>query len=126
LKKVATVEEFLRDLKHSRKPEIETLRRIILSASPSLTEHVKWNAPSYCVDGDDRLTLRLQPRDQLQVILHRGAKPKDASNFNFADDTGLVKWLAKDRGVVTFDSSDDLREKKPALTRLIQRWVEAT
>ena len=51
-------------------------------------EHVKWNAPSFCYAGVDRVTFRLQPGNRLQLVLHRGAKVRDdAADFRFEDPT---------------------------------------
>jgi hypothetical protein len=72
IKQSEDVDRFVEDLDHGRKDEIETIRHLIRSANPELTEQIKWNAPSFCVDGDDRITLRLQPRDRVQLIFHRG------------------------------------------------------
>jgi hypothetical protein len=41
------VDEFLRALDHPFKSEIETMRKIILGAHPTVSEGTKWNAPSF-------------------------------------------------------------------------------
>jgi hypothetical protein len=66
------VQAFLQGLRHGRKDEVEAVREIILSAHPGVTERIKWNAPSFCIDGDDRITFRLQPSDRVQLVFHRG------------------------------------------------------
>jgi hypothetical protein len=36
-----------------------------------LTEHIKWNAPSYVLDGEDRITLNLLNKQGLaKLVLH--------------------------------------------------------
>jgi hypothetical protein len=124
--KKQSVAAYLATLRHERAAEIERLRELILAAHPDLVEAIKWNAPSFAVDGDDRVTLRLAPGDLVQLILHRGAKVRDTSGFNFADESGLVKWLAPDRGAVTLNDAADLEAKAPAIQKLVQSWVEAT
>lgn len=121
------VPTFLATLAHARKDEILALRALLLAAVPTLTEHVKWNAPSFLHDGVDRLTFRLQPGDRLELILHRGAKVRaDAASFTFVDPTGLVRWLAPDRGVVVITDAVDLDRKRDTLTQLAQAWVLRT
>src|SRR5690606_10862776 len=71
---ISAVDSYLDALQHARKAEIDTLRRLILSAVPGLVERIKWNAPSFGLGDDDRLTMRLHPGDRLQLILHRGAR----------------------------------------------------
>jgi hypothetical protein len=79
---------------------------------------------SYGYD-DDRITFRLQPRDVVQLIFHRGAK-KRTDAFVFDDDTGLLEWLAADRAVVTFKDQADIRAKKTKLIDLVKCWMKAT
>ena len=74
----------------------------------AITERIKWNAPSFGVDGDDRVTFKLHPPDRLQLVVHRGAKARDMQGFTFADPSGLVRWVAPDRGVVTLRSLDEI------------------
>lgn len=124
--KKQTVAEFLAALQHGRVAQVERLRALILAAHPDLTEQIKWNAPSFAIDGDDRVTLRLAPGDLVQIILHRGAKVRETSGFAFADESGLVRWLAADRGVVAVEEADDLEAKAPAIQKLVRIWVEAT
>lgn len=124
--KKPSVAEFLAALQDGRAAQVERLRALILEAHPDLTEEIKWNAPSFAVDGDDRVTMRLAPGDVLQLILHRGAKVRDTTGFSFTDDSGLVRWLAPDRGVVTLEGADDLEAKAPAIQQLVKTWVDAT
>lgn len=118
------VDAFLRDLEHARKDEIEAVRAIIRTADKKLVEKIKWNAPSYGY-GDDRITFRLQPKDQVQLVFHRGAK-KRVDEFRFDDATHLLQWVAEDRAVVTFTGADDIRAKKTKLTKLVKAWMQAT
>jgi hypothetical protein len=121
------VQAFLRALQHSRKDEVEAVREVILSAHPGLTEQIKWNAPSFCIDGDDRITFRLQPGDRVQLVFHRGTRKRaDASTFSFQDGAGLLEWVAPDRTLVAFRDLDDVAAKRPALADLVRRWMTAT
>ncbi|RKG85134.1 DUF1801 domain-containing protein [Corallococcus terminator] len=114
------------ELEHPLKAEIETVRSAILASDKTLTERIKWKAPSFCYAGDDRVTFRLAPKGIFQVILHRGAKVKDTAGFAFEDDSGLVKWAAVDRGIVTLQDAKDVKAKKAALVKLVGRWIQAT
>jgi hypothetical protein len=121
------VQAFLQGLQHGRKDEVEAVREIILSAHPGITEQVKWNAPSFCIDGDDRITFRLQPNDRVQLVFHRGARKRDdAATFSFGDGSGLLEWVAPDRALVTFRDLDDVAAKRAALKDLVRRWMIAT
>ena len=103
----------------------EQVRRLVASAVPGLDEHVKWNAPSFLVDGDDRITLNFGPRGDVRVVLHRGVMVK-MDGFAFDDPDGLAAWPSPDRGVVTLRDEADLAAKADALAALLVRWVAAT
>jgi hypothetical protein len=121
------VQSFLQGLEHARKDEVEAVRQLILSAHPGITERIKWNAPSFCIDGDDRITFRLQPGDRVQLVFHRGAQKRDdAASFSFEDDAGLLEWVAPDRALVTFRDRQDVEAKRAAFQDLVRRWMTAT
>lgn len=114
-------------LDHPRKGEIDELRAAILASNPDITEQVKWNAPSFCYRGDDRVTFRLQPEDRVELILHRGAKVRpDADAFEFDDPTGLLTWASSDRGVVSVGNERELKAKKADIVMLVNLWMEST
>lgn len=121
------VQAFLDGLNHRRKEEVLAVRDIVLSAYPAITERIKWNAPSFCIDDDDRITFRLQPGDRVQLIFHRGvAKRHDANTFSFEDGSGLLEWVAKDRAMVTFHDLGDVKAKSTVLKDLVKSWMNAT
>lgn len=49
--KTTDLHTWLEELQHPLKQEILEMRDIILDANKNLTEHIKWNAPSYCING---------------------------------------------------------------------------
>lgn len=127
-KAVMTVDTFLDNLDHPLKPGILALRKTILALDSDITEQIKWNAPSFCIGGDDRITFRFPPKGkaEVQLIFHRGAKSKDSTAFQFTDPSGLVQWAASDRGVVTLTSSEEIATKIKKLASLAKAWFEAT
>jgi hypothetical protein len=122
------VADFLEKLDHPLKPEIEEVRKIIRQADGSLTEHIKWNAPSFCHNGDDRITFNLQGKGFFRLIFHCGAKVKanKPQTRLFADTTGLLDWQDTDRAVAKFTDMQDVEAKKEALMKTIQTWVKLT
>lgn len=50
------VVEFMNNLEHPFKKEIEEVRNIIISTNNRIIEKIKWNTPSFCVDDVDRIT----------------------------------------------------------------------
>jgi hypothetical protein len=119
------VERFLATLDHPLADAIAGLRNAILTSDPEIAEHIKWNAPSFRYAGDDRVTFRLPPQGGLQLVFHRGAKPKDASGFEFDDALGLLTWVAPDRAIVTFRDAADVEARQAATVETVNRWMRA-
>lgn len=120
------VDQYLRRLDHPLKVEIEAVREIILGADAGITEQIKWNAPSFCYQGDDRVTFRLHPSNQfIQLIFHRGAKAKDRREIAIQDDTGLLEWVTTDRATLSLRSMEEVQRHAQALKRLVSQWVKA-
>jgi hypothetical protein len=126
MKKTEEVSEFIKGLQHPLKPEIEAVRQIILGANDRIREEIKWNAPSFYVE-EHFATFNLRARDFVQVILHRGAKVQSAKAelFEIEDPSGLLEWLAKDRGTIKFHGLSDVASKRAAFEGIINRWIEA-
>lgn len=119
------VEALLRGLKHPLKKEIEAVRLIILSASPTVSDGVKWNAPSFRTEKDWFATINLRSKESVQVILHLGAKARpDMKAFSVADRSGLMKWLGKDRAMVTLGSGRDIPKNRKALEVILRAWIK--
>lgn len=122
------VEEYLHQLEHPLKKEIEEVRSFILSVDDRITEHIKWNAPSFCVQGEDRITLNLQGKGFIRLIFHCGAKVKDHDvKGTLTEDTAeILEWASQDRAIVKIVDIHDLEQKKEQLKAVIARWIEVT
>jgi hypothetical protein len=97
-----------------------------LASNDTITEHIKWNAPSFRHAGQDRVTFRLQPGDKLQLIFHRGVKVRaDTAEFVFEDPTGLMTWLAPDRAVIDFPDLQAVTMHQAEVVSLVNRWVSS-
>ncbi|MCE4564366.1 DUF1801 domain-containing protein [Maribellus sp. CM-23] len=121
------VTKFLNGTKHPLRNEIERLRDLIVSAGCELTENIKWNGPNYSFQNEDRITMRIQPPKQVQVIFHRGAKKLAQPDNKLINDlSGLLAWKENDRAVATFKNLDDIESKEAELKNLVNKWIEAT
>ncbi|EMR03078.1 DUF1801 domain-containing protein [Cesiribacter andamanensis] len=119
------VRHFLDKLEHPLKQEIEVVRALILAAKPELNEHIKWNAPSFCLQQEDRITFNLKSRDSIRLIFHRGAKAKAplGKGYLIEDASGLLDWAAPDRAIATFTGMADVEAKKAALADVVKAWL---
>ncbi len=122
-KKSDDVNAFMAELDHPLKAEIKTVRRIIREVSPAISEAIKWNAPSFRTT-EFFATTNLRSRDQVQLVFHLGAKVrKDLKPLALADPAGLVKWLAKDRCMVTVGAGKTVQANKAALQAIVREWI---
>ena len=119
------VSAFLRELDHPRRKEVEAVRQIILGVSPEIREGIKWNAPSFRTTQYFATLNNPRARDRVLLILHKGAKVKGNSTkgMQIADPAGLLKWLAKDRCLVTLGDIKDIQAKRAALEAIIREWM---
>lgn len=104
---------------------VDALRALIREAGPDLAEGIKWNAPNFAQEGEDRITLGLERDGSVRAVLHRGAA-KRASALAFEDRAGLAKWPSPDRGVLKFASAEAVNRMRAELVDLFSRWIEAT
>lgn len=104
---------------------VDALRASISSAAPDLVEALKWNAPSFSCRGVDCITLGLERKGGVRVVLHRGAKPKPLAGFSFDDPTGVARWIEPDRGVIVFRDMAQIDSRADRLRELWSGWVAA-
>lgn len=119
----AEITSFIENVTHPLKQEIASLRDIILGANADITEHIKWNAPSFCYNDEDRVTMNFHKQDRVVLVFHRGAKVKDSTDFHFEDASGLMEWASKDRALVTFYTMQEIADHTDALKNIVSRWM---
>jgi Domain of unknown function (DU1801) len=121
------VDEFLASLDHPMAEPLADLRSRIVAAAPAeVVENVKWNAPNYSIGGIDRVTLGVDPRGRMRVVLHRGVKVIESDGFTFEDDSGLITWAAADRGVITIVSPEQYTSQADAIIGIVARWLRTS
>ena len=119
-----TIQEFRNQLDGATLQMIDRLREIVAASHPSLVERFKWNAPSFAVGDEDRITLGVERKGGVRLVLHRGARPRDSSDFSFDDTDGLAEWPAGDRGVIVWRDLAAIEQVQEPLALLCRRWVE--
>jgi hypothetical protein len=121
------VTDFLDELNHPFRNEIEQLRICILSVNANLTENIKWNGPNYCFENDDRITMNIQPPNKrVSLIFHRGTKKQEQPEDKLiANKSKLLLWKENDRAIITFKSAQDIENGKAELTDIVTEWIHA-
>ena len=118
---------YIENTAHPLKDEIIALRNIILASDSEITEHIKWNAPSFCLNGEDRFTFKLNATEAVDIVFHRGAKAKAMPSERLIEDPdGLLKWATNDRAVATFSSMAEIQNKELALLAILSEWKKAS
>ncbi|WP_349305448.1 DUF1801 domain-containing protein [Bacillus sp. FJAT-50079] len=89
---------------------------------------MKWNAPSFSVENEDRIMFNLNGKGFFRLIFHCGAKVKDHLSKEplFVDASNLVEWVTIDRGIVKFTDMDDVKAKEIALKDVVNKWIIVT
>jgi hypothetical protein len=123
-KNTPAVSDLLANLDHPLADDIEKVRQLILGADASITEAVKWNAPSFQTT-DFFATFNLHSRDRVQLVFHTGAKVKATakSGIDIADPDGLLDWRAKDRCLVTLGAGKDVTKHRAAFLAIVREWI---
>lgn len=125
MNKFTNVNEFMQSLSASQKEQVETLRQIILHTNKTLSEHIKWNSPSYVLNDEDRITFNVRETQPIAIVLHMGAtKTEDKSGAPVLNDySDLIEWKSNIRGVIVFSSLEDIHNKKERFALVIQDWL---
>ena len=120
-----SVDEFVADLAHPQAELIDAIRAQIKSASPTLVEGIKWNAPSYALRGNDIITFNLRNYGCVALIFHTGPKGKDTHTHTtlFTDESGLLEWVADKRAVLRIRDNETLERHSATIAQLIRTWV---
>lgn len=105
------------------KTAINSVRKIIKSASSKLTERIKWNAPSYYIkpveqtnsNGVDILTFGPYRDNKILLVIHHPAVVKVKS--------ALLQGNYHHRRLVYFNSKAEAEKNKKELTRIINEII---
>lgn len=125
MRKYKTVSEFLDDLSQDKTAQVEELRSTIKASRPELKEIIKWNAPSYVLNGEDRITFNINREGLVKLVFHMGATREENKKAKpiMYDGSGLIEWNSDIRGYITFQDLEDVRKKKDAVAELSNRWL---
>ncbi len=123
-----THQDFMAQFDDERKPLVEALLKAVKEACPILNETIKWNAPTFCDESKDRMTVMLHKKTQVGLILHTGARPKEDKKAPhlYTDDSGLLEWNSNIRATITFFDLADFVSKRTVFQQAVKRWVEET
>ena len=126
MQKYKTLDEFYKSLDDDKLAQVLEIRKLLLEAEPTLTEHLKWNAPSYVKDNEDRVTFNIMNKQGIvKLVLHMGATRKEDKKAVpvMQDDSGLIEWNSNIRGTISFPSHLDMHELGRPFKEIIKNWL---
>lgn len=123
--KYKTVEEFLDGLDDNRRAQVLKLRQYIMETSPSLEEHIKWNAPSYTLNNEDRITFNTMNKEQVvKLVFHMGVTRKENKKGEpILKDARIIEWVSDIRGYATFKTMEEITSQEKMIKEAIANWL---
>lgn len=109
------VDEFMGQLDHPLKAEVETVREIIKNVNPDIVEQIKWNAPSFSYKGEYLVTFNLWEKKRIHLVFHNPMIARVKSK--------LLEGNYDERRMAYFADQDDIRAKTPALQKALQDLI---
>ena len=110
------VDEFLENLNHPLKAEVEALRSIIKGVNKGINEEIKWKAPSFNFKGEYLVTFNLRDEKRVHLVFHNPMIAKVKSE--------LLEGDYVDRRMAYFADMKDIKAKKPMLEKALEDLIK--
>jgi uncharacterized protein YdhG (YjbR/CyaY superfamily) len=110
------VAEFLENLSHPLKAEVEAVRSIIKDVNQEIHEEIKWRAPSFNYKGEYLVTFNLREEKRIHLVFHNPLIPKVKS--------ALLEGDYKDRRMAYFADMKDVKAKQPLLEKALKDLIK--
>jgi len=109
------VNDWMQQLEHPLKAEIDTVLTIIKQSNSSIKERIKWNAPSY-YSTEDIVTFNHRATQHVHLIFHHPSIVKIKS--------ALLEGDYKDRRMLYLPDMKAIKVHKKELQRIINESVQ--
>jgi uncharacterized protein YdhG (YjbR/CyaY superfamily) len=110
------VDEFLENLSHPLKVEVEAVRSIIKGVNKDLNEEIKWKAPSFSYKGEYLVTFNLRDEKRIHLVFHNPQISRVKSK--------LLEGEYKDRRMAYFADTKDVMAKKLMLEKALKDLIK--
>jgi uncharacterized protein YdhG (YjbR/CyaY superfamily) len=110
------VDEFLENLSHPLKAEVEAVRFIIKGVNKDINEEIKWKAPSFNYKGEYLVTFNLWEEKRIHLVFHNPQISKVKS--------ALLEGDYKDRRMAYFEDLQDVKAKKATLEKALKDLIK--
>ena len=116
MKKQPSVDEFMQNLDHPFKAEVQALRELILNANKEISEEIKWNAPSFSYKGAYLVTFNLWEKERVHLVFHNPEIAKVKST--------LLEGKYDRRRMAYFTGMEDIRLKRFAFEKVMKDLIK--
>jgi len=110
------VDEFLENLSHPLKAEVEAVRAIIKGVNKDINEEIKWKAPSFNFKGEYLVTFNLREEKRVHLVFHNPMIAKVKSE--------LLEGDYVDRRMAYFADMKDVKAKKALLEKALKDLIK--
>jgi uncharacterized protein YdhG (YjbR/CyaY superfamily) len=110
------VDEFMKNLDHPFKAEVQVIRDFIKNANQKITEEIKWKAPSFSYNGEHLVTFNLRDTKRIHLVFHNPMISKVKSK--------LLEGVYTDRRMAYFADMKDVKAKKSALEKALKDLIK--
>jgi uncharacterized protein YdhG (YjbR/CyaY superfamily) len=110
------VDEFMTQLDHPLKTEVQMIREIIKGVNSAITEQIKWKAPSFSYKGEYLVTFNLRDQQRIHLVFHNPEIAKVKSK--------LLEGNYEDRRMAYFADEKDIKAKKPKLEKALKDLIK--
>lgn len=110
------VDEFLRELNHPLKAEVEAVRSIIKGVNKDIAEEIKWKAPSFNYKGEYLVTFNLWETKRIHLVFHNSRISKVKSP--------ILEGNYADRRMAYFADMKDIKAKRSLLEKALKDLIK--
>jgi uncharacterized protein YdhG (YjbR/CyaY superfamily) len=110
------VNEFLENLSHPLKAEIEAVRSSIKGVNKDINEEIKWKAPSFNFKGEYLVTFNLRDEKRIHLVFHNPMIARVKSE--------LLEGDYMDRRMAYFTDMKDVKAKKALLEKALKDLIK--
>jgi len=110
------VDEFMDNLDHPFKVELEMIREIIKNVNKDITEQIKWKAPSFSYQGEYLVTFNLWEKGRVHLVFHNPMISKVKSK--------LLEGDYDHRRMAYFFDQNDIQTKKTLLEKALKDLIK--
>jgi uncharacterized protein YdhG (YjbR/CyaY superfamily) len=110
------VNEFMDNLDHPFKAEVQMLREIIKNVNKDITEQIKWKAPTFSYEGEYLVTFNLWEKGRIHLVFHNPMISKVKSS--------LLEGDYDHRRMAYFSDQEDIQSKRADLEKAVKDLIK--